>query len=753
MSGIISKTVLNLSLSVLTSLTFSCKKLTNSASTKTLDNFAAGQRVQVNHCAASPALRKTAGRNLMYGAVQGDFDDKTVSTETMKKLRDLGRNVATAIPEELQRRFIGFGGVVIITSRTKEICSKSVLEGLKGRKKELKEEEIKKLKEGLEHPEACYKFVSGTKSERQSLEIYLSPDPVSIEHGLVRTFGYALAEFFGRLRLTGDKPVSFAWNPIERQDFYVQKKAIARAFLSDIKGTPNEKNFSRFYPNGGAPIDEVDAFHDWTFAEAFDSYYCNNWSSEPGKNTLATMKSQFDKTRLAFESYINANTGGKGFGLEGSTEQAANSSLNLEGAASQPTSMDSPWWAGTKAFFGSISDNTVGRASQGYQAYSDAVGKKVEEVYTPDSSIAATAGKAVSGVISDASGYTQYREDVRKSVDKAFQENPGNAASAVVNGIKSTGVDYYGSYSKKVEEDINTRFETQTKAGVKNANEAAFNSFMGHANTYSGATQFYEAAAGHDTKTGDQLSAEQRAWRMSEGAFAAMGPASLGQGIIGGGIKTAAKQVEAKTATHVLDDLAKAGVAGETQSLKSGASTIRKAVNEVGEACMVDCGTAKAQFDAAKLEAAKQRVEAHNYVISETEQAWKKSPLQKISPFDSNRFQDSVVKNIVETDTYKTQKFARKASREQLDKALKTHGLADEYAVGYKIEKVFAADGAHPVTGKSLGGTQVGWSPSKELSIIPKSEFAAQRASKEIGLFAPIVDKKVLDAAQGLHRQ
>lgn len=336
--------------------------------TKSLDNYAAGERIRTNDCSGDPKLANDkVGRQ-----IAADLESKHMSFELSSGADrdDLSASVKkafSALPMDVQAMFLALQGRIVITKDAHQYCTVTD-RMMAGQTKAGKEAEISSLKEGKETVSACYWFmppdvfekvykVRQNKRAGQILTIFVKDDVQEIRHGLVRAFGYLVAQVSPRI-MTNDKTftaadlkVSFIEN--ENPSFRDLKRRVAEAFLIDIKNRPAEAIFAKFGASGNAAPESRAAFQDHVYAEAFDSMYCNAYASG-SSNTRKRMEREFPHTFLAFSlSPAPATRGSKenGFSLAGQ----------------ESTQRFALWNPFTAAYNGAVATGSwVGRQAQGF---------------------------------------------------------------------------------------------------------------------------------------------------------------------------------------------------------------------------------------------------------------------------------------------------------------------------------------------------------------------------------------------------
>lgn len=278
-----------------------CRK-PESARLKTLDNFAAGRRVKTNVCGIDPAMAGQDGLNVALTALSGRIDYET--TGDKKQLEEAVKASFAAVPADIQNLFLTMNGRVLVTDNANGVCTNMDRQMAQGLGKAFKAEELNALKEDMNSVTSCYLFgvPSITKQitgkDGQLLTIVVPGSAAEIRHSLVRSFGYLVSNVFSHLVYSkGDKVVN--WLSAENPSFTAKKDAIAAGFLKDIAKSSFASRFSKYQKGGAATPAEKKSFTTFVYAEAFDSFYCNNYAKN-SDNTLQTMIKQFPASYAAF---------------------------------------------------------------------------------------------------------------------------------------------------------------------------------------------------------------------------------------------------------------------------------------------------------------------------------------------------------------------------------------------------------------------------------------------------------------------
>lgn len=288
----------------------SCKQPGESR-TKSLDNFAAGKRVRTNVCSGNPALAKDEGLQSLLKEVANRINDADSTGGSKSKNREAVLAAFSALPPFAQTQFLAIGGRIVLSKDANLMCSGTSVQNANSLKRS--DEEISFMKEGLSDVQAC--FVAGTADELKSYGvnasgpihlIIIKNDAVEISHNFVRVFGYINAQLSARLGVQGDFTSSDSKAVVSgstNSKFDAVRFEIANAFLADISGRPEAKRFAKFQAMPAGSLGRT-VFENFVYAEAFDSYFCNQHDSGE-KNTIKVMAREFPKTFAAFSNSLN----------------------------------------------------------------------------------------------------------------------------------------------------------------------------------------------------------------------------------------------------------------------------------------------------------------------------------------------------------------------------------------------------------------------------------------------------------------
>jgi hypothetical protein len=176
---------------------------------QSLDNFAAGKRVQTNVCAGNPALSTDAGLQQLLQEVERRIVDQDSNAETKAQYRKSVRDAFSALPPFAQSQFLALGGQVLLSKDANKLCTASVM----GRGQCLKrsDDELKLLREGYADVKACFVLANPAELEATSIApksklhmIIIANQPAEVSHNFVRVFGYRNAQLSARMAVQGD---------------------------------------------------------------------------------------------------------------------------------------------------------------------------------------------------------------------------------------------------------------------------------------------------------------------------------------------------------------------------------------------------------------------------------------------------------------------------------------------------------------------------------------------------------------------
>ena len=318
------KKLLSVSIGVLTLTTMSCKPSTPDSSLQTLDNFAAGKRVTTNACIGPAAVLKSP----TISAMNEEIESKRIIWDTAATRDPLSlalRKAFSAVPPAMQTQFLATQGRFVVSKNANKLCTDRKSEFLKDAKQNAAE--LAALREGLKSVEACYLYampeeaslILSKKTDKPVFFVVLSDDRIQIQHNLVRVFGYMNSQISSLMLVEGDftdESNHYRFSDKQNPEFASDRSKVTDAFLQDLKKLGKYESFKQF-ESAVASKAERQYFEDFVYAEAFDSFFCN-------EDTLKTMGKDFDLTLRAFiptlgqkSSLALTSPTPKGFGLWG----------------------------------------------------------------------------------------------------------------------------------------------------------------------------------------------------------------------------------------------------------------------------------------------------------------------------------------------------------------------------------------------------------------------------------------------------
>jgi hypothetical protein len=157
-----------------------------------------------------------------------------------------------------------------------------------------------------EHLVSCWE-----RSEKGAATIYIDPNAMvsnseegylGIHHGLIRAFGYVIAEMFLKLDMTKEAGDENKWHVKElaspKADDQKMLETLADAFISDVEASDGRYSLEDYQDLINGSDKQKEEFRFFVFAEAFDSYHCNN-------ETRALIKKDFPETYKAMTSVVS----------------------------------------------------------------------------------------------------------------------------------------------------------------------------------------------------------------------------------------------------------------------------------------------------------------------------------------------------------------------------------------------------------------------------------------------------------------
>ncbi len=292
---------------------FGCDVQKSGSETKSLDNFARASTsdLRQNQCHGSYPLMED-----LFSPEVEMINIRPAQGQKVEQLQAKVESALRAVPTEVQVAYFGLGGIIEVTPNAHEICSQKLTADQKDR-----------VSEGGGRIKGCWKYQtdfyindSNQYEEDKRVVIYVDTDEASIEHALVRTFGYVLSQVL--VKLDHQEGQAYLTQVAGDEQFDGAKQAVALAFLKDVAGSNGKYDLSAYKSLVGAEVlsqddlvrrtswdalmasspESAKAFMDYVFAEAFDSTYCSD-------ETRATMSAGFAAAAAAFAPVAEAITG------------------------------------------------------------------------------------------------------------------------------------------------------------------------------------------------------------------------------------------------------------------------------------------------------------------------------------------------------------------------------------------------------------------------------------------------------------
>ena len=420
----------------------------NESSVQSLDNHAAGSRVKTNKCQGDPALRNNVAERKLVNQVVTE----RISWDTTKDKTNLVKSVAMsfrAVPTDMQEMFLRLGGTIMLTSKANQLCS--AMHQVSDSRKSFKQAELNALSEASQKVSSCYYFMPPAVWKKlepqgptqQLFTIIMQDDVSEIHHNLVRTFGYIAAQVSSHIA-TNDRTfrrqdLVVNWTEQENATFRVYKKNVFRAFLSDLQSSNKLGRFQK-YAAGRASQTETRYMEDFTYAEAFDSFFCNQYATGD-YNTLNIFRKSFPRTLSA---YLNPPTNSvrSGFGL--TAKSKTNSGLAMWNPFKSAWRATVETYQGSKILYGEYADRRNQRIDRLTEVVTDANGGKPPTTWQ-------TVSIAANGA---------YR-------DEAVTNNP------LVGGVSKAAIDFAdGTGGATIDQNGNSRVLTEAERRQKIQNGA-----------------------------------------------------------------------------------------------------------------------------------------------------------------------------------------------------------------------------------------------------------------------------------------
>ena len=484
---------------------FSCKGKSKGR-LKSLENLASGKDVFLNDCDGDPsAPARMSVSALVSKSLALAGNSSGPAFEQMAR-------AVRALPEPVVMFLLQHRASVLIVPDPTAVCAAALPNG--GASYNLAPDSVA----------SCVVYIPADgKSRLETLNLVVSSNPGQVSHGLVRLGAAAMSQVVAAV----DKSAWYSMRAFE--------ETLAQAFLEDVQISQTFKldSLKPLIGNdiGGKPQNILDRFDyggkgdgqsgrksrflDFVYSDSFDSYYCNAYgASDPAiinsvasghtplkelaksPNTRARMRILFPRTYKAFEagndriiSSIASRARKFEGGFKAKSATASNPSsggssggFNLD-SSSEGTGYESPAWAGTSAFFGSIWNNTGGAAANAYKGYQNTVMKAANEHVNAGDDVISGTLKTLGGAAVNSYTDNVYKPIYDKSTDRYAVQKEGGASDSAA---------FYNTV------------------------------LLATGDSFGGATKLAEAAGGADTQQGRLLTAQERLAYGAEGAKGAL---------------------------------------------------------------------------------------------------------------------------------------------------------------------------------------------------------------------------------------
>jgi hypothetical protein len=505
------KALVFLSVSLLLTPMYGCKPKTPASEVKTLDNFVGAVRRQ-NKCMANPAKSfrpqdyPLAAKISFLGSSAAEMDVPLLS---------LVRNAIVNVPKPVQDLFNSLEGRIVVADDAATTCKDLALQ---------LNPNAAKAKD-LGEMSSCLVTIPATKAHNKILHAHFSSSIAEVHHNAMRVFGSFLTDVAPAARPAADRllrnlmaevaknlVLDIAKSPV--LDFNSLSYFLSASDIEKIKqradsgASTKAEDFLKALDFGGKGSSIDQQFRKMAFIESFDSYYCNDWAPVPASllddvlakrkplsalgnvsNTRQVMVKLFPLTYQAFNTGIGPvlqalSQGSAALTSESSSEKSNDQSsggLNLTGENSAPSfalgdsGYQSPAWAGTKAFFGSIWDSTGGNVGRGYTTYSNHVQRGIDKAIDSGSSVPGALVKGTIGGVADT--YTkEIAAPIAERTDRVFQNqiqgNGGDINAAFRNTLAVELLRPTGATAIAETTMVGNRFDgSQYESGTERASE------------------------------------------------------------------------------------------------------------------------------------------------------------------------------------------------------------------------------------------------------------------------------------------
>jgi hypothetical protein len=272
------------------------KKGEDKSDVQTLDNLARGENgVNPNECSAG---KLSADRRVVIKEENVVIKGVTSARDT--ELRDHVYQIMGNIPQSVLTVFFALDGVVEVNKNSSAICRELQNSSAEPDASQFSEDD---------HLVSCWK-----RNDKGAATIYIDPNVMvsdgdeghlGIDHGLIRSFGYVVAEMFLKLDITVDANNDKKWIVKElaepMADDQVMLENLSAAFIKDVESSNGKYSLDEYQELIGGSEAQKQKFRFFVFAEAFDSYHCN-------AETRSLIASDFPKTYKAMHAVVKSLT-------------------------------------------------------------------------------------------------------------------------------------------------------------------------------------------------------------------------------------------------------------------------------------------------------------------------------------------------------------------------------------------------------------------------------------------------------------
>jgi hypothetical protein len=262
---------------------------------ETLDNLARGDdKVNPNECSVG---KLAADKRVVIKEENIQIKGITSATQT-QKLRDHVYQVIGNVPQSVLTVFFALDGVVEVNKNASAICRELQNSGV--------EADASQYSEG-DHLVSCWK-----RNDKGAATIYVDPNVLvsdgdeghlGIDHGLIRSFGYVVAEMFLKLDIAIDADDEKKWHVKElaepKANDQLMLENLSEAFIKDVAASGGKYNLDDYQDLIDGTEAQKQKFRFFVFAEAFDSYHCN-------AETMSLISTDFPQTYKAMDAVVRS---------------------------------------------------------------------------------------------------------------------------------------------------------------------------------------------------------------------------------------------------------------------------------------------------------------------------------------------------------------------------------------------------------------------------------------------------------------